>query len=231
MVKKSKVPLHVAIIPDGNRRWAKEKGMISTDGHRKASSYEHIKELFDEAKILGVKYLSFWGFSTENWTRDKKEIDEIFKLVKDAIIRWEKEAHKNKIRFIHIGRKDRLPRELVSDFEKLEEMTKNYNDFNVLICLDYGGRDEIIRAVNRILADKKTKISEEEFMNYLDTKGIPEPDLIIRTGKERRLSGFMPFQSVYSELYFSDVYFPDFDACELREAISEYLKRERRFGK
>jgi len=229
--EKNKTLLHLAIIPDGNRRWAKSKGLVATEGHRKASSKKHIEELFNEARKLGVKYLSFWGFSTENWNRDKKEIDEIFNLVLNAAKEWRKDIEKNKIRFIHIGRKDRLPKNLSDELAKLEEETRNYSDFFVLICLDYGGRDEILRAVNTILKSGKKEISEDEFKQYLDTKDIPEPDLIIRTGGEMRLSGFLPFQSVYSELYFTKVYFPDFDACELRAAVEDYKKRTRRFGR
>jgi len=227
----NKIPLHVAIIPDGNRRWAKSKGLIASEGHRRAGSYNHIKELFDEAKKLGVKCLSFWGFSTENWKRDKKEIDEIFKLVLNAINEWRNDAHENKIRFVHVGRKDRLPKDIINEFRKLEEETKEYKDFKVVICLDYGGRDEIIRAVNKIIADGKKSITEEEFSKYLDTNDIPDPDLIIRTSGEKRLSGFMPFQSAYSELYFSDLYFPDFGGSELRKAVEDYSQRQRRFGK
>jgi len=226
----NKIPVHLCIIPDGNRRWAKSKGLIASAGHKRAGSYEHIKDLFDAARNLGVKYLSFWGFSTENWKRDKKEIDAIFELVSKAVKEWRKEAVENKIRFRHIGRKDRLPKDLIEEIDKLEKETKDYRDFNVQICLDYGGRDEIVRAVNKALRFGLKEIDENKFSELLDTNSIPEPDLIIRTSGEKRTSGFMPFQSAYSELYFSDVHFPDFDACELENAISEFGKRKRNFG-
>jgi undecaprenyl diphosphate synthase len=226
----NKIPVHLAIIPDGNRRWAKSKGLIASAGHKEAGSYGHMKDLFECARELGIKYLTFWGFSTENWKRDAREIDSIFELVSKAVKEWRKEAIDNKIRFRHIGRKDRLPKSLVSEFAKLEEETKNYLDFNVQICLDYGGRDEIVRAVNKIIESGEKNINENKFSEFLDTNGIPEPDLIIRTSGEKRTSGFMPFQSAYSELYFSDVHFPDFDACELEKAIAEFGKRKRNFG-
>jgi undecaprenyl diphosphate synthase len=228
---KKRMPIHLCVIPDGNRRWAKAKGLIASEGHKRAGSYEHIKDLFECARKEGVKYLSFWGFSTENWKRDKKETDEIFKLVLKAVKEWRKEAFDNKIRFRHIGRGDRMPKELVLEIEKLEKETREFSDFNVNLCLDYGGRDEIVRAVNRALKFGLREVDESKFSELLDTNSIPEPDLVIRTGKEQRLSGFMPFQTVYSELYFSDVHFPDFDACELKGAISEFRKRKRNFGK
>jgi undecaprenyl diphosphate synthase len=226
----NKIPLHVAVIPDGNRRWAKAKGMIASAGHRKAGSYEHIKDLLDEARKLGIKYLSFWAFSNENWKRNEREIEEIFRLVLKAVNEWRKEAVENRTRFRHIGRKDRLPRELAEEIGKLERETKNFSDFNMQLFLDYGGRDEIIRAVNKIIKIGTKEVEENEFFEFLDTAGIPEPDLIVRTGGEKRTSGFMPFQSAYSELYFSDIYFPDFDACELRKAVEDFKKRKRNFG-
>ena len=224
------IPRHIVIIPDGNRRWAREKGMDPRSGHYKAGSYNNLESLFLEAKRLGVKYFSIWGFSTENWKRDSLEIKAIFSLIMEGIERFRKDAHKNKIRFRHLGRRDRLPRKLVQELKKLEEETEDYSDFNVQLCLDYGGRDELVRAINSLLKSKVKKIDEKALEGYLDSKGIPDPDLIIRTSGEKRISGFMPFQSVYAELYFSDLYFPDYNALELRNAIREYAKRNRRFG-
>jgi len=228
--KKSPVPLHIAIIPDGNRRWAKSKGLESTFGHYKAGAYNNIEELFREGMKAGVKYMSIWGFSTENWKRSKKEQEEIFSLINSGVDRFIKDANKNKIRFRHIGRKDRLPKALISNLTRLEELTKNHSDFNVQLCLDYGGRDELIRAVNKILKSKVKKIGEKDFSKFLDTQDIPDPDLIIRTSGENRISGLMPFQSTYAELYFSKENFPDFKARELRQAIQEFGDRNRRFG-
>lgn len=228
--KKGRVPTHVAIIPDGNRRWAKKKGFEGTFGHYKAGSYISLENLFKEAERLGVKYMSIWGFSTENWKRNKFEQKEIFDLISSNVQKFFEDAHKNKIRFRHIGRKDRIPNELAEALRKLEKETSQYDKFNIQLCLDYGGRDEIIRAVNNALNSGAKNLGEEEFSKFLDGRDIPDPDLIIRTSGEHRLSGFMPFQSVYSELYFSNVEFPDFGIKELREAIMEYGKRKRRFG-
>ncbi len=227
---KKNVPGHVLIIPDGNRRWARERGLSASFGHYTSASNERIMELFLEAKRLGVKYLSLWGFSTENWKRDEKEIKAIFNLILKKIDKLKEEAHKHRIRFKHLGRKDRLPRDLMKKLKELERETENYNDLNVQLLLDYGGRDEIIRAVNKILNAKIRKIDESIFISYLDSKDIPDPDLIIRTSGEQRTSGAMPFQATYSELYFADVYFPEFGAEELRKAIRSFSERVRRFG-
>ncbi len=229
-ISAKKPPIHIAIIPDGNRRWARKRGLNFMMGHKKAADYSKFISSISEAKKLGVKYISLWGFSTENWKRDKKEINSIFNIIFQNIKKLRNDAGKNRLRFRYLGRRDRIPKKLLDAIENLERETKNYTDFNLQLCLDYGGRDEIIRAVNRIIKDKKKKIDEKTFSNYLDTADIPDPDLIIRTSKEQRMSGFMPFQSTYSELYFSKKYFPDFDIKELKKAINEFKKRKRRFG-
>jgi undecaprenyl diphosphate synthase len=225
-----KVPRHVAIIPDGNRRWAKERGLNPASGHYKSASYDNIVSLFDEARNSGVEYVSIWGFSTENWGRDDVEIKALFSLLNDLTEKFISEADERKICYKHIGRKDRIPSELISKLKKLEELTAKYSEFNVLLCLDYGGRDELLRAVNHALKEGKKEICEEEFAKLLDTNGLPDVDLIVRTSGEQRTSGFMPFQSVYAELYFADVFFPEFDVHELRKALAWYATRERRFG-
>lgn len=228
--KTENVPIHVAVIPDGNRRWAKEKGMASHLGHYSATSFDHMNELFSEARNYGVKYLTFWGFSTENWKRSKQEIKAIFDIILSKIEEFRADSEKYKIRFRHVGRKDRLPRKIVFALEMLEKETVNYADFNVQLCLDYGGRDEILTAVNKLIKEGKEKIKEKDFSLSLFSKDLPDPDLIIRTSGEYRTSGFMPFQAVYAELYFCDKHFPDFTASDLREAIEEYGRRQRRFG-
>lgn len=224
------IPLHVVIIPDGNRRWAKKKGLDELEGHKKSGAYENLKLLLDEARKLKIKYFTLWGFSTENWKRARREIDALFELMNSLIKQIEPELIENKIRFRHFGRRDRLPKELVESIEKLEELTKNFSDFNLQICLDYGGRDEIVRALNKALKSGVTEVHEETLNNYLDSAGIPDPDLIIRTSGEKRLSGFMPYQSVYSEFYFTDLHFPDFGPSELSEAVEEFSRRKRRLG-
>ncbi len=224
------VPRHVAIIPDGNRRWAKKRGLEPHFGHYKSGSYANVELLLREAKRLGVKVFSIWGFSTENWKRSLNERRAIFDLLLGGIERFRKLAREERIRFLHVGRKDRLPRDLIMTLQKLDDDTRQFDDFTVPLCLDYGGRDEIIRTVNKILRSGVKKIDKARFARFLDTVGISDPDLIIRTSGEKRLSGFMPFQSAYSELYFSELYFPDFNVEELRKAILEYGRRQRRFG-
>ena len=228
---KEKIPVHVSIIPDGNRRWAKKNGFKVIAGHKKSSSIGNLVPLIEKARELGVGYISFWAFSTDNWNRYRQEINYLFELIKKVSRDFRKYAVKNKIRFRHLGRKDRLPKEVVRELEKAEKDTEEFNDFCVQICLDYGGRDEIIRAVNKLLVSGAKEIKEKDFSDSLDSAGIPDPDLIIRTSGERRTSGFMPYQSVYAELYFSDMHFPDFTPEELEKAIVEFGKRGRRFGK
>lgn len=225
-----KVPMHVAIIPDGNRRWAREKGFEASKGHLVAGEFEHLKEIMNEARRQGVMYLSLWGFSTENWSRNKIERDTIFGMIEKMVPKLSEEFKKEGIKFRHIGRKDRLPRGLVSALTKLERETEKNKKFNVHLCLDYGGRDELIRAANKMIEFGVKKIDENSFKSFLDTQDIPDPDLIIRTSGEQRISGFMPFQATYAELYFSEPYFPDFGAREFGEAISSFGKRIRRFG-
>lgn len=224
------IPDHIAIIPDGNRRWAKGRGMIGVKGHEKATEKEHITELLDEAKALGIEYVSIWGFSSENWNRSKTERVFLFKLIQRSIEDLRDYAHAKKVRFVHLGRKDRLPKELISALENFEKETEKYDTLRVQLLLDYGGQDDIIRATKKIMAQGITDVNEETFLNYLDTKGIPNPDIIIRTGGEKRLSGFLSFQAAYSELYFTDVRFPDFGPIQLRDAIRDFSKRKRNFG-
>lgn len=224
------VPKHIAIIPDGNRRWAEERGMEGFRGHEKAGEIEGMTALFDEARRLGVKYISFWGFSTENWKREKEENDKLFDVFLKGIEAFLEYAHENKIRFRHFGRKDRFSKEILDALERLESETKKYSDCNINLCLDYGGRDEIIRAVNKLLEAKAKNINEEQFTKVLDTNGVPEPDLIIRTSGEKRLSGFFPYQGIYAELIFVEKHFPDFGPEDVRECVEEFSRRKRTFG-
>lgn len=226
----ARIPRHVVVIPDGNRRWAKRRGLAGVKGHEKAGEFENLAGLIDEARRLGVKYISFWGFSTENWKREKDEIENLFNLFLKIVEKGLEKAHREKIRFRHFGRKERFPKELQEGLKRLEKETKNYSDFNVNLCFDYGGRDEIVRTVNKILKSRKKKISEGDFSKFLDTADVPDPDLIIRTSGEQRLSGMMPFQSVYSELCFVKKHFPSFKPRDLRKVTEDYGKRNRTFG-
>lgn len=229
MVKK--VPKHVALIPDGNRRWARERGMKGTEGYKISGSFERLFSLFREGEKLGIEYFTLWVFSTDNWKRNPKEIDKLFDLFRKRFVQLEEEVKKGGLRFRHFGRKDRLPKDILKSIEKLEKFSEGNKGQGVQLCLDYGGRDEIVRVVNKLLKSGVSEIDEKDFGEELDSAGIPDVDLIIRTSGERRLSGFMPFQSVYAELFFSEKYYPDFGPADLREAVENFGERKRRFGK
>lgn len=220
------IPNHVALIPDGNRRWAKEKGLPSIEGHRYAAKTT-FPNLVNELMRLGIKYFTFWALSTENLTgRSKEELGNLFDLTRFFLKNKSKEFKKKEIKLKAIGDLTRLPEDLQKEIFKIIEDTKENKKMTIILGLNYGGRDEIIRVIK-----KGQNLTKENFANYLDTAGIPDPDLIIRTGGEKRLSGFMLWQSEYSELYFSDLYFPDFTAKELEKSIKNYSERQKRFGK
>ena len=224
------IPEHVVVIPDGNRRWAKLRRLSPVKGHEKSADFNNLFSLINEARGLGVKYISFWGFSTDNWKRDKEEVDKLFELLNNLTDKLRESAHENKFRFRYFGRDDRIPKNIAKNLRKLEEETKKYDNLNVQLCLDYGGRDELVRAVNKILKSKNKKIDEVGFSKFLDSSGVPDPDLIIRTSGEQRLSGFMPWQTVHSEFYFEKKNFPDFKPADLRRAVADFGRRKRRFG-
>lgn len=232
MVMDIHIPSHVAIIPDGNRRWAKEKGLPAFEGHRKGAL--NFVELSKKAYKIGVKVFTLWAFSTENWKRTNDEVGglmNLFDYMMDAQIQT---IIKNKIRIIHLGRKDRLSHKLAEKIKQAEDKTKQFDEHYMVFGLDYGGRDEIIRAVNQLKNEIKPNesITEEQFSKYLDTKDLPfpNPDLIIRTSGEQRTSGFLPWQGVYAEYMFVKKHFPDFNAQDLETAIHDYSLRNRKFG-
>lgn len=230
--KGTKIPDHIAIILDGNRRWARARGLGPGEGHR--AGYLAMKKIMEASRDLGVHTLTVWGFSTENWERSSGEISKIMSLVKRALNEVKKEAKKEKIRFVHLGRKDRLPAKILSQIEKLEEETKNYNGHILNVALDYGGRDEIVRATRKIVEEKISpdKIDENLFASCLDTvdQPYPYPDLFIRTSGEQRTSGFLPWQMVYTEFYWEQCHLPDMTPEKLKMAILDYSRRRRRFG-
>ena len=213
---------HVAIIPDGNRRWAKEKGKNTYEGHKKG--FEQLIKITKKARSLGIKVFTVWAFSTENWKRTKEEVDYLMKLYEVMLDRYLKDALKDKVRIIHLGRKDRINYTLQNKIANIEEKTKKFDKNYLCIALDYGGRDEIDRAVSK---------GKNDFIQHLDTKDLPfpDPDLIIRTGGEQRLSGFMLWQSQYSELVFEKKYLPDYSEEDFGNTIKEFSERQRRFGK
>jgi undecaprenyl diphosphate synthase len=218
---------HIAIIPDGNRRWAKERGLPTLEGHRRGA--ENFEKLLNTTRELGIKYFTSWAFSTENWKRTKEENNYLFDLAREFTKRYKQKFLNEKTRFIHIGRRDRIPVDVVRILQEMAEETKQFDSFTAIIGMDYGGHDELIRAVNK-LVETGLPITEENIESHLDTAGIPSPDLIIRTSGEQRLSGFMSWQSAYSEYLFPKIYFPDFGPDELKKAIDDFQQRERRFG-
>lgn len=229
-----RVPEHVAIILDGNGRWAKKRFLPRNMGHAQGS--KTVERIIEDAYDMGIKYLTVYAFSTENWKRPKDEVDALMKLLRDYLKTCIKRANKNNMRVRVIGDVTGLTDDLREKIAQLEEASKDNTGINFTIALNYGSRDEMIRAMKRMADDllsgtlKKEGITEEVFAGYLDNKGIPEPDLMIRTSGEQRLSNFMLWQLAYTEFYFTDVLWPDFNKKELKKAVEYYNGRERRFG-
>ena len=227
------IPEHIAIILDGNGRWAKKRGLPRTAGH--AAGSEQFRKIATYCKNIGVRYLTVYAFSTENWKRPEEEVSTIMKLLDrylhEAIETMERDRIKMKI----LGDVSGLSEELQKEIEETNEISSRYEGFQANICLNYGGRDEIIKAAMRYANDLKEgkadeKLTEEGFSNYLYSAGIPDPDLLIRPGGEKRISNFLLWQTAYSEFYFTDVLWPDFTEEELDKAIDEFNRRDRRFG-
>ena len=228
-----RVPNHIAIILDGNGRWAKKRGMPRSFGHVKGC--ENLEDICEVAKELGVKYLTVYAFSTENWKRSKEEVDGLMKLFRNYLKKCIKISQKNNMRVKVIGDITAFDSDIQESIEKLEDFSKDFTDLHFQIALNYGSRDEITRAVNRMLEDQKagkleTPVSEDTISGYLDTAGLPDPDLMIRTSGELRLSNYLLWQLTYSEFYFTDVPWPDFKKEELVKAIEKYNERDRRYG-
>ena len=228
------IPNHVAIILDGNGRWAKKKGMPRTYGHVKGC--ENLEKICSVAKELGVKYLTVYAFSTENWKRSKEEVDALMKLFRNYMKKCIKISRDNKMQVRVIGDPTAFDPDLQEKIKELEEYSSQYDELYFQIALNYGSRDEIKRAVQKMAEDVKAEklnpeeISEQTISDYLDTKGLPDPDLLIRTSGEERLSNFLMWQLAYTEFYFTDVSWPDFNKAEFEKAIAKYNQRDRRFG-
>jgi len=225
----------VAIIMDGNRRWAKVRGLAAVMGHDKAAR-DVIEPIVDRAIQLGIKFLTFWAFSTENWKRDKAEIRALMGIFREGLDKLGGKLNEKGVRLNVIGEMEKFPADIQEKTKKYMELSRDNIRISVSFALNYGGRDEILRAVRRLysaIENCKLKIenlNEQSFAQFLDTAGIPDPDLIIRTGGDLRLSGYFPWQSVYSELYFTKTLWPDFTPAELDKALADYAGRERRFG-
>lgn len=224
------IPAHLGFILDGNRRWAKERGLPAFFGHKKG--IENVKKIVFYAQKLGVKIVTVYGFSTENWNRSKKEIDYLMRLFEKFLDRHLQEFHRKGIKVRHLGSLKKLPASLARKIREATALTKNNQGMIFNAALNYGGRDEIKRTIQKLIKKgyPAKKITVDLINQNLDTVGLPDPDLIIRPGGEQRLSGFMLWQAAYSELYFAQVHWPDFDERELDKAIEEYGRRQRRFG-
>jgi len=225
------LPQHVAIIMDGNGRWAKKRGLSRLIGHRQGvNTAQKTVEVFLEYKI---PYLTLYAFSTENWNRPQAEIDGIFRIIEERLEKGVKFAHENGIKIRHLGKPDGLPQRLQGRVKQAIEMTQNNSRLTVSLAFNYGGRDEIVEAVRSLILSHilPQDINEKILSQHLYTAGIPDPDLIVRTGGEMRLSNFLIWQSAYAEIYFTPVLWPDFDKKEIDKAIISYSKRQRRFGR
>ena len=229
------VPQHIAIILDGNRRWAKAKGMPRNYGHAQGS--KNVEKICEEAWRMGIKYLTVYAFSTENWSRPENEVAALMKLLRNYMKTCLKTAAKNDMKIRVIGDIEPLDDDIKSRIRELEAATTDNGGLNFTIALNYGSRDELTRAAQKMAKDcaegkiKAEEIDESVFETYLDTHGIPDPDMMIRTSGEQRLSNYLLWQLAYSEFYFTDVPWPDFTKEELVKAIEEYNHRHRRFGK
>lgn len=227
MEKILNVPNHIAIIMDGNGRWAKNQNKPRVFGHKAGANT--LRKIMEYCNKIGVTYLTVYAFSTENWKRSQEEVDALMFLFKSYIKSERENLLKNKIRFMVSGREEGVNPSLMEAIKELEEATSKDYEMTLNIAFNYGGRAEITDAVNKILKDGRTSITEEEFSKYL-YNDIPDPDFVIRTSGEFRISNFLLWQIAYSEIYITDKYWPDFDEVEMEKAILSYSKRERRFG-
>lgn len=223
----SRIPNHIAIIMDGNGRWAEKRGLPRTFGHKEGA--DALRKIITYAGKIGVKYLTVYAFSTENWKRSKDEIDALMFLFKTYLKNEEKNIMKNNVRFLVSGRKNGVSSSLLEAIKKLEDKSRDNTGLTLNIPLNYGGRAEIIDAVNSILKSGADNINEEDFSKYL-YNDIPDPELLIRTSGEFRISNFLLWQIAYSEIYITKALWPDFDEKELDKAIQSYNERDRRFG-
>ncbi len=232
--KKNEIPRHVAIILDGNGRWAKKRMLPRNAGH--AAGSKNVEKICEAAWNMGIEYVTMYAFSTENWSRPKKEVDALMKLLHQYLSDCLKTSKKNNMQVRVIGDITRLEPDLQEKIRELEEFSKQNTGLHFQVALNYGGRDEIVRAVKKIAAEvkenrlKPEEITEALMEEYLDTKDIPAPELLIRTSGEQRLSNYLLWQLAYAEFYFTDVLWPDFGKKNLEDAIAFYQGRERRFG-
>jgi undecaprenyl diphosphate synthase len=225
------IPHHIAIIPDGNRRWAKQRGLETKEGHK--TGYDVLKRTADEAFARGVNYVTGYVFSTENWSRAADEVNYLMGLVAWVVREEANEYHEKGICIKILGSKEGLDPKLVKGLADIQELTRHNTNGTLSLCFNYGGRSDLIAAMRQLAQDKVAPedIDEAAIAGTLATTGMPNPDLVIRTSGERRLSNYLVWESAYSELYFTDILWPDFDATELDRALADYANRKRNFGK
>lgn len=228
---KNRAPQHIAFIIDGNRRWAKKRGLPSFRGHEKG--YENVKTIFRACRKRGIPVVTFWVLSTENLKRSKTEVQYLFFLLQRAIDDFSDELAREKVKLLVSGKMALLPKRLVSALRDVGEKTKNFKKGILHIALAYGGRQELIDACETLRRDPEApkKLNEQSFRKYLYHGELPDPDLIVRTGGELRLSGFLPWQAAYAELAFTRIFWPDFSEQKLNKILADYARRERRFGR
>jgi undecaprenyl diphosphate synthase len=225
------IPQHIVLFPDGNRRWAKQRGINTLEGHKQG--YNNLLDFSEWCKKKGVKVLTAFGFSTEIWNRSKEEVNYLMKLLESCLIDNLAKYDRDGVRVRVIGQRDRLPKSLQEAIKKTEEATKNNSNLFLNLAISYGGKWDILNAVKKIVKEgiPVEEIDEKLLENHLSTAGLPDPDLIIRAGGEMRMSNFVLWQAAYSELYFSPKFWPDFTEQDLDIALTEFDKRSRRFGK
>ncbi len=230
-IDKNNLPTHIAITMDGNGRWAKEKGKIRVFGHK--NGVEAVRDTVKSAAKIGIKFLTLYAFSTENWKRPKSEITSLMSLLVSAINKETKTLIENNISLNTIGDTESLPDKAKKELKKAIDLTKGNNRMKLILALSYSGRWDIINATKKIIFDKVSaeELNEDKFQQYLETKNVPDPELLIRTSGEYRISNFLLWQIAYSELYFTKTFWPDFRGSDLEDAIIDYQKRDRRFGK
>ena len=230
-VDKAKVPVHVAIIMDGNGRWAKKRGLPRLDGHR--VGVDRVQGVLGTLSEKGVKYVTLYAFSTENWNRPEEEVAGILEILHYALRAQTQALHENNVRIVHIGKQDRLDPPLREEVAYAQQLTRHNTGITLNVAFDYGGRDEILEAVRKIIRDgvPEEQVDEALFRSYLFTGNSPDPDLIIRTGGELRISNFLLWQSAYSEYYHTPTLWPDLDSAEMERVLEEFSGRQRRFGR
>ncbi len=224
-----KIPRHVAIIMDGNGRWARERGLPRLAGHRAGT--ENLRRIIEACVEFGIQYLTIYAFSTENWARPRDEVEGLMDIMEEVIDREVPKLHEQGVQIRHLGKMEGIRPELQKKLREAVELTRNNTRLVLNVALNYGGRDEIVQAIRKMMRDglSPEEVTEERVAQYLYTAGLPDPDLIIRTSGEYRMSNFLLWQSAYAEWYFTPVYWPDFDKEELRKALEEYARRRRRF--